>query len=259
MPFVTVRFNRTSADKLAALGLKLPTLVQDQQLDDRSYLEPPVFIQANVVTPTRIEIGAFTSISGGQIGNVRMGRYCAVAPHVMIGANEHPTDWLTCSRVTYYPVVHGWDRFCRGDQADAIVKNSHPFLASAPLTTLGNDVWIGEGAFIRSGITLNTGCIVAARSVVVKDVPPYAIVAGSPAKVKRFRFDEATIERLLRLEWWRYSLYDCFQVPFERIGEALDQLEALIAAGAIQPYAPKPLTAQDLVDLFLVSPRIAVG
>ena len=68
--------------------------------------------------------------------------------------------------------------------------------------TIGNDVWIGSGAMILSGVTIGDGAVVAARAVVTKDVPPYAIVAGNPARLVRYRFDEATIAALLEAAWW---------------------------------------------------------
>jgi len=67
---------------------------------------------------------------------------------------------------------------------------------------IGNDVWLGQNAFILSGVTVGDGAVVAANAVVTKDVPPYSIVAGNPATVKKFRFDAETIERLLSVRWW---------------------------------------------------------
>jgi acetyltransferase-like isoleucine patch superfamily enzyme len=246
MDMIDISLDGSSLKRLQDLGCKMPTMMGRRSLHVDSFLEPPVAVLAQVEEATFLQVGAFTSVSGGKIGGVKIGRYCAIAPEVQIGAYEHPTDWLTCSRIAHYPVVHGWDEFCRPDAVDFIRKNTKHFKKSRPVTTLGHDVWIGQGAFIRSGVTLGTGCIVGARSVVVKDVPPYAIVAGMPATIKRYRFDERTIERLLALQWWRYSMYDCFQVPFDNIDAALDQLEDLVARKAIEEYQPRSLCARDL-------------
>lgn len=250
MDFLTIDFGADPSKRLAPLGLKLNTLRGRFELAAKSSFEPPLFLQATVESRTYLEIGAFTSISGGKIGGVVIGRYCAIAPEVTIGAHEHPTDWLTCSRVAHFPVVHGWHEFCRPDGEEVIRAHPKSFRNSRPTTILGHDVWIGQGAFVRSGVTLGTGCIVGARSVVTRDVPPYAVVSGLPARVKRYRFPAPIIERLLKLEWWRYSLYDCFQVPFDRIEDAVSQLEDLVAAGKLAPYAPKPYSAADLQGLF---------
>jgi len=258
--FLTIEFGSDPLKRLLPLGLKLASLRGAFELDAASSFEPPMFLQATVESRTFLEIGAFTSISGGKIGGVSMGRYCAIAPEVTIGAHEHPTDWLTCSRVAYFPVVHGWDEFCRPGEGANISAHKHRFANSRPKTQLGHDVWIGQGAFVRSGVKLGTGCIVGARSVVTKDVPPYAVVSGLPAKVKRLRFPEPIIERLLNLQWWRYSLYDCYQVPFEHIEDAVSQLEDLVAAGSIKPYEPQRITAGDLQTVFAAPVlREAVG
>lgn len=146
MAFVQVAFGPNPMAKVGPFGLKLPTLVGTYSLDETSCFEPPMSVEARVNTPTAIEVGAFTSIAAaGKIGNVKVGRYCAIAPEVKIGAHEHPTDWLTCSRVTYYPEIHNWDQFCKPDQMNTIRRQRRPFANSCPITTLGHDVWIGQG------------------------------------------------------------------------------------------------------------------
>lgn len=70
---------------------------------------------------------------------------------------------------------------------------------------IGNDVWIGRDAKIMDGVSVGDGAVVATGSIVTKDIPPYAIVGGVPAKVIKYRFDEVTIEKLLELKWWDFS------------------------------------------------------
>ena len=103
--------------------------------------------------------------------------------------------------------------------------------------TVGHDVWIGAGVRFRGGVNVGTGAIVAAGSVVTKDVPPYAIVGGVPAKLIRWRFSEVERERLLASEWWRYNVTG-LNLDFANPMHALDQLEALIGNGSLQPYEP---------------------
>jgi virginiamycin A acetyltransferase len=71
---------------------------------------------------------------------------------------------------------------------------------------VGNDVWFGYGALVRGGVTIGHGAIIAAGAVVVKDVPPYSIVAGNPAQVVKKRFDDKTISRLLQIAWWDWDI-----------------------------------------------------
>lgn len=250
MSFVTVDFGTNPVAGLATLGLKLPQTRGVLTLNQTSFFEPPTMVQAHIAAKTIIQVGAFCSIAGGKIGNVRVGRYCSIAPEVMIGSNEHPVDWLTSSRVTHVADLHDWARFCAPDRVDEIRRQRVPFKDACKITTIGNDVWIGQGVFIKAGVTIGDGAIVAGRSVVVKDVPAYSIVAGTPATVKRMRFPEATVERLVRLQWWRYSIFDLFGMPFDRIDETLDGIEAKVEAGALTEYAPEKITMDRLRDLF---------
>ena len=102
--------------------------------------------------------------------------------------------------------------------------------------SIGNDVWIGEGAFIRRGVTIGDGAVIAARSVVTKDVPPYAILGGIPAKLIRFRFDAEVIDKLLQLQWWSYGLSALKGVDFTDVGQAISVIDRNIASGVAQPH-----------------------
>src|SRR5262249_23532283 len=95
--------------------------------------------------------------------------------------------------------------------------------------TVGNDVWTGHNVNVTAGVNVGDGVIIAAGSVVTKDVPPYAIVAGVPAVVKRYRFPEKTIERLLRVRWWDLELSQLSGLPFRDIERCLDMIEEIKA------------------------------
>lgn len=124
----------------------------------------------------RVTIGAFCSIGG----DVR----------IYLGGN-HRTDWITTFplRVKLGLPLAGVDGATR----------------SAGAVSIGHDVWIGNNATVLSGVTIGSGAVVGACAVVSSDVPPYAVVVGNPARVVRFRFDEATRERLLQVAWWHWS------------------------------------------------------
>jgi acetyltransferase-like isoleucine patch superfamily enzyme len=122
---------------------------------------------------------------------LRVGRYCSIADEVTIflGA-EHRVDW-----VTTYP-------FTVLDPAFRDVPG-HP--ATKGDVVIGNDVWIGFGALILSGVTIGDGAVIGARSVVTRDVPPYAIAGGNPSRVLRARFSEQEVQDLLRIRWWDWD------------------------------------------------------
>jgi acetyltransferase-like isoleucine patch superfamily enzyme len=125
----------------------------------------------------RLRIGSFNSIAPGQV--------------VFLGGN-HRVDWATT-----YPFGHlHLDRFPQG----VVHGSGHP--VSKGDVVIENDVWIGYGCTVLSGVRIGSGSVVAAKSVVTRDVPPYAIVAGNPAKVVRYRFSEQIIRLLCDLRWW---------------------------------------------------------
>ena len=95
--------------------------------------------------------------------------------------------------------------------------------------SIGNDVWTGHNVNVMAGINVGDGAIIAAGSGVTKDVPAFAIVAGVPATVKRLRFPEKTIERLLRVKWWDLELSDLSGLPFRDVERCLDLIEEIKA------------------------------
>ena len=124
------------------------------------------------------------------IYNCNIGSFCSIANNVIIGGAMHPMKWVSMSPVFYYG-------------RDSVKKKFSEFKRDPEsLTTIGHDVWIGHGAHIRQGVSIGTGAVVGMGAVVTKDVPPYAIVGGNPARIIRMRFDDNTINKLIKSEWW---------------------------------------------------------
>ena len=105
-------------------------------------------------------------------------------------------------------------------------------LHSGGPVVIGNDVWVGYEALILSGVTIGDGAVIAARAVVTKDVEPYSIVGGNPAKHIRYRFDEPTREALLRIKWWDW--------PDEKVAQHRHEIDSADVAGFIQRHDPGP-------------------
>lgn len=154
-----------------------------------------------------IELGAFSYQVSGYCFAARIGRYCSFGEDVQIGRQNHPMTWVSTSPAFYL----GDQLFSLGDGfTGARDYHSYRFKPSAPptkvkITTIGHDVWIGHGAYIGAGVTIGDGAIVAGNAVVTKDVPPYAIVAGNPAVIKRWRIAPQLIALMMRSKWWRYA------------------------------------------------------
>lgn len=248
MPSVEIDLAPQTLRALAARGFKLNGLSATRRLARDSRIEGPTSVLSTVAPGAFLDVGAFCNLSGGAINNLRAGRYCSVASGVVIGPHEHPTDWLTTSRVAYYPEVNGWDALLAGEGARSVHDRKPSFRDSCPVTTLGPDVWVGQGAFLKAGVTVGTGAIVGARATVLKDVPPYAIMVGTPARVLRLRFPEPVVERLLASKWWEYSLYELFDAPFDDVERALDVIEDRIAVGTVTPYRGPVLAGPDFAE-----------
>lgn len=144
------------------------------------------------------EIGSYTYISeNSKLDNCRIGKFCSIASDVKVISSTHPTR----NFVSTSPVFHSLKKQC----GITFVKErlfDEILSVDGRTVIIGNDVWIGQGAKIIGGHTIGDGSIVAAGAVVTKDIPPYAIVGGVPAKIIRYRFDQDQIKQLLSLKWW---------------------------------------------------------
>jgi acetyltransferase-like isoleucine patch superfamily enzyme len=190
-----------------------------------------------------------------------IGRFCAIATNVQMGHAEHPTDFLAV-----HPLFQGDPVWC-DYVPDFAERNKETIRSSASRwnaeaenrlgkIVMGNDIWIGEGAFIRRGVEIGDGAIIGARSVVNRDVPPYAIVAGIPARVIRYRFPTDVIEELLRLEWWRYGLSALEGVNFTDIDLAIWRISENISSGNATLYqAPVLSVGPDSLDILHFDPE----
>ena len=142
-------------------------------------------------------------LSYGEGAHLQIGQFCSIAEGVTIFlGGEHRPDW-----VTTYPF-----NVLRRETAGHV--KGHPKTKGD--VKIGNDVWIGRDACILSGVTIGDGAVIGARALVAKNIPPYAIVGGNPAKIIRFRFDETTIQKLLAIAWWNW--------PDEKINSSIDLL-----------------------------------
>lgn len=125
--------------------------------------------------------------------NSHIGSFCSISASCIVGLGAHPLSFVSTSPL-----------FLNSHNIFHKCFSKHGFEEN-PITIIGNDVLIGAHAMIKAGINIGDGAVIGAGAIVTKDVPPYAVVAGNPAKIIKFRFDNDTISRLLSIKWWNFS------------------------------------------------------
>ena len=140
-----------------------------------------------------INIGDYSYLSGPRtfVDGLKMGKYCSIARQVTIGVKGHNYHWVTTSPIltsAFYGFIN--QDLAEPNKADVVI---------------GNDVWVGMNANIMRGVTIGDGAVIAADAVVTKDVPPYAIVGGNPARIIKYRFSPEIIAKLLEIKWWDWE------------------------------------------------------
>ncbi len=172
------------------------------------------FVSAQAFIDDNVEVGEYSYICPGSrvFFNTRIGKFCSIATDVTIGASLHPLNFLSTHPFQY-------SSFYMGNEVN-IGFNTFPE------TIIENDVWIGCHAVIKCGVRIGTGAVIGSGAVVTKDVPPYAVMVGIPAKILKYRFNEETIRRLLKTEWWNLPKEKLEKLPFSEIEECLKILES---------------------------------
>ena len=139
-------------------------------------------------------IGDYTYVSAfTEINKSRIGRFCSIADHCKIGLPSHPLTQLSTSPIFTLKNNALKESWVKTDSN----REDKPVI-------IANDVWIGSSVLIKGGVSIGNGAVIGAGAVVTKDVPSYAIVAGVPARIIRYRFDQDTIEKLESICWWNY-------------------------------------------------------
>ncbi|WP_026617549.1 CatB-related O-acetyltransferase [Ensifer aridi] len=211
-------------------------------------LEP--FIQFRAGAYDVRSIGAFTYL-GSERSSFRhidsIGRFCSLGPDIITGAAEHSTSMLSSHSAftgqwnSTWPELFTQFGIAEEQMAQGKAALQTELQRKVKRIVIGNDVWIGDGVYVSRGVTIGDGAVVAARSVVTRDVPPYAIVGGIPARLIRYRFDEETIYRLMRIQWWDYGPSILTGIDWTSPAACMDILEERIAAG-FKKYRPRRLS-----------------
>lgn len=192
-------------------------------------------------------MGAFSYSRSNLPVDTIVGRYSSIAPGVTRMGPNHPLDRFSTSQVTYETKNISLNTYKEKwrNQFETVPSQ----LRRQPIV-IGNDVWVGENVtFSSKGITVHDGSVIAANATVTKDVPPYAIVAGCPAKIINFRFSPEWVQRLLQLKWWQYDFGQFSTIRGdEPIEDFVTKLEELIEQQQVEQFTPKVTTIADFLE-----------
>ena len=155
----------------------------------------------NTLYNCSLGLGTFTS-RGNELANVKIGRFCSIGSYVRNTRGRHPTSIF----VSTHPSFYSKNKVAGFTYSDVQKFEELKYIEKKYLVVVGNDVWIGDNVTILDGIKIGDGAIIGANSLVTKDIEPYSINVGIPAKLLKYRFNKEIIEKLIVFKWWNQDL-----------------------------------------------------
>lgn len=145
------------------------------------------------VSLSSVEVGDYTYVSNGSnINNASIGKFCSIGPDCKIGLGLHPSHTFVSTHPVFFSTL----------KQAGVTFSDRNYYSEFKKVEIGNDVWLGANVIVLDGVRIHDGAIVAAGAVVTKDVLPYAIVGGIPARLIKYRFEKEQVEKLIDSHWW---------------------------------------------------------
>lgn len=210
------------------------------QFHDNCEVEPYVGFYGGGLSLCRMGSFSFSN-SAIQDLSLQVGRYCSLSFGLTVAKMRHPLEYVTTAHFTYHgnsnDVAYAIADFAK--DYDTFYKNPQK---AAPV--IEDDVWIGQGVFLNRGVRIGRGAVVAAQSVVTRNVLPYSIVGGNPAQLIRMRFAPEIIEGLEATEWWKYKFTDLRPCRLDDPGQFIEQFLKL--RDDLQMFSPERARMRDM-------------
>ncbi|MDP7187819.1 MAG: CatB-related O-acetyltransferase [Candidatus Poseidoniia archaeon] len=164
---------------------------------DNSFSEFVRLSEGTVLSDSKIN--RFTRLTGAKVSFSDIGAFCSLGPRCIVGGGgDHPLDQVSSHSLFY--------KNYKGRSVGLVLSEKDKYPNDLKKTILGNDVWVGSDAVIKHGVHIGDGAVVAAGAVVVKDVPPYAVVGGVPAKIIKYRHSPELRDTLIESQWWNWPI-----------------------------------------------------
>ncbi len=225
--------DRQSIENLARFGV---TASPSSMLNGTVRFERKVVLFNNVAVRD-CSFGSYSYVAPyGHLLFADVGRYCSIGNNVAVGGSDHPMEHLSTSPAFYDRVFGGqaWTPQPYDNRGDRVV--------------IGSDVWLAAHCRVLPGVTVGDGAVVGMGAVVAKDVPPFAVVVGNPARIIRQRVSDALQERLTALAWWDYDWPGApaaAGLDWRQPAQTVSRMEELVAAGAIERLGPAVVQVQE--------------
>jgi len=199
-------------------------------------LEPnSTFFQSDILC----SLGAYSYTNSNLFHGIRIGRYCSIGANLQAFGAKHFTDWISTSPSFYNKDYHN----------EYDLDTSH-ISRDENCINIGNDVWIGKDVKLNKNIEIGDGAVVGTGSIITKDVEPFSIVAGIPAKIIRYRFEKNIINEIQQIQWWKYSLGDLKNLNANNPNLFIKGLNEKISSNLIHPYIPDIITVDKILSFY---------